>query len=390
MIDKQAEAILAETFAPLKTDEFFNNIGRTWFNLKASPTHPRRQLFGDDPKRTMLGGYLTHATKLECHAKAPTQAAPAPRPVSSPDEFLELIRSFHERGYTVRVPDVVALAPGLQRFVRALELILRQPVKAAVFWSAAGAQAIVHYDKPHNIIVHLEGRKRWFISTDPPGLQNKWAQVGEAPPNLDRHRIIDVEPGDLIYVPGGTPHTVESTTESLHLAIVFEPVTLREAIIAAVDLLSDNDRAFREPVAGRATEIDFGQLTSQVVDGFSRLLSYGRSEDFLRAAMDLRSARMTSSLPALRKPTSETSVTLATRVRHSPLSLSYLRHSAGSLDFSQPGEHIAVHPGVETELRFIASTDSFQVADVPGASGENVKLALVKRLVDSGFLEVVG
>ena len=390
MIDTQAEAILAEVFAPLETDEFFNNIGRTCFNLKASPAHPRRLLFGDDPKRTMLGGYLTHATKLDYHAKAPTQAAPAPRPVSSPDEFLELIRSFHERGYTVRVPDVVPLAPGLQRFVRALEVVLRQPVKASVFWSAAGAQAIVHYDKPHNIIVHLEGRKRWYISTDPPGLQNKWAQVGEGPPNLDRHRILDVEPGDLIYVPGGTPHTVDSTTESLHLAIVFEPVTLREAIIAAVDLLSDNDRDFRETVAGRATEIDFRQLTGKVVEGLNRLLSYGRSEDFLKAAMDLRSARMTTSLPPLGKPTSETSVTLATQVRHSPLSIGYLRHSAGSLDFSVPGEHIAVHRGVEAELQFMASTDSFQVADIPGVSGEDVKLALVRRLIDSGFLEVAG
>ena len=390
MIDEQADAILAETFAPLETDEFFNKLGRTCFNLKASPAHPRRRLFGDDPKRTMLGGYLTHATKLDCHAKAPTQPAPSPRPVSSPDEFLELIKSFHERGYTVRVPDVVPLAPGLQRFVRALEVVLRQPVKASVFWSAAGAQAIVHYDKPHNIIVHLEGQKRWYISTDPPGLQNKWAQVGEAPPNLDRHRILDVEPGDLIYVPGGTPHTVDSTTESLHLAIVFEPVTLREAIIAAVDLLSDNDRDFRETVAGRATEIDFRQLTNQVVDGLNRLLSYGRSEDFLRAAMDLRSARMTTSLPPLRKPSSETSVNLATQVRHSPLSISYLRHSAGSLDFSQPGEHIAIHPGVETELQFMASTVSFRVAEVPGASGEDVKVALVRRLIDSGFLEIAG
>jgi hypothetical protein len=28
------------------------------------------------------------------------------------------------------------------------------------------------------------------------------------------------------------------------------------------------------------------------------------------------------------------------------------------------------------------------VADMPGAAGEDVKIALIKRLIDSGFLEI--
>jgi bifunctional lysine-specific demethylase and histidyl-hydroxylase MINA len=70
------------------------------------------------------------------------------------------------------------------------------------------------------------------------------------------------------------------------------------------------------------------------------------------------------------------------------LAISHLRHSLASLDFSQPGGHIAVHPGVERELQFIASTQSFRVAEVPGGSSGDVKIALVNKLVDSGFLEV--
>jgi hypothetical protein len=75
-------------------------------------------------------------------------------------------------------------------------------------------------------------------------------------------------------------------------------------------------------------------------------------------------------------------------VRQSPLAISELRHSFTSLDLSHPGSRIAIHPGVEPELRFITSTEAFRVADIPGASGEDVKIALVTRLVQSGFLEV--
>src|SRR5581483_5600445 len=389
MIYEQAEAILAETLAPLPTTDFFNALGKGSFSVKGGAVQLRQKLFGDDPRRSLLNGYSTHASKLDWHAKSPTQQPPALRPVSSSEDFLALIRSFQDRGYTVRVPEVVPLAPKLQQFVRALEFMIRGTVGAGVFWSAAGAEAPVHYDKPHNIAVQLEGRKRWFISTDAPGLQNKWMQVGEPLPSVERHQVIDVEPGDLIYIPGGTAHTVESTTESLHLAIVFEPMTVREALIAAVDFLSDNDRALRETAIGRVQDADLHVLSNRMADGLGRLLTYCRSEEFLEAAMDMRWSRMTADLPPLPKHATTVEVNRDTRVQQSPLAIAYLRHSFGSLDFSQPGGHLPVHPGVEPELQFIASTDSFTVADLPGGSGEEVKIALVKRLVESGFLEVV-
>jgi hypothetical protein len=285
---------------------------------------------------------------------------------------------------------VVELAPALQRFVRALEVIIRQPVKASIFWSAAGARAIVHYDKPHNIIVQLTGKKRWFISTDPPGLQNKWAQVGEAPPDLQRHQVLDVDPGDLIYIPGGTPHTVESTAESLHLAIVFDPVTLREAIIAAIDLLSDSDRSFREVVLGRAEGLDPGRLAETIMPALDRLREISRSPDFIAATMELRASRATADLPPLARPIAPVTVNNDTRVRHTPLAIGHLRHAGSSLDFAVPGEHIAIHPGVEPELRYIASNEAFRVGELPGAAAGDVKIALVSRLIQSGFLEVDG
>jgi bifunctional lysine-specific demethylase and histidyl-hydroxylase MINA len=388
MTPERADAILAETLAPMTTDEFFTVVGKTCFDLQGGTAHPRRRLFGDDPKRTILDAFGTHSSELDCHAKAATQPAPTPRAVSNSDEFLALIESFHKRGYTVRVPGVISLAPELQRFARALECMIRQPVGSSLFWSTAGAQAIVHYDKRDNIIIQLEGKKRWFISTDPPGLQNSWEQVGEALPHLQRHRIVDVGPGDLIYIPRGTPHTVESTTESLHVALLFEPITLREAIIAALDYLSDHDRTFRETAISRVQDTDFVALSSQIVEGLGQLLTQSKSQDFLKAATDLRSSRFTVDLLPLGNRSARPPITRDTRVRQSPLAISHLRHSLASLDFSQPGGHIAVHPGVERELQFIASTQSFRVAEVPGGSSGDVKIALVNKLVDSGFLEV--
>jgi mannose-6-phosphate isomerase-like protein (cupin superfamily) len=389
MIIQEAETILRDILAPLPLETFYDALGRASLDARGGPGHPRARLFGDDPVRTVLGAFATHSAGLDCHAVQPSGPRPGPRTAEGPDAFLELVQAYHERDYTVRVPEVVELSPSLQRFARALELILHQPVDASLFWSKAGAGAIVHYDNRDNLVVQLSGRKRWYVSTDPPGLQNPWKQVDEPLPDLQRHRLVDLEPGDLLYIPRGTPHTVEGDTESLHLAILFVPVTLRDALIAAVDLLSDLDRSFRETLVARIDSGRLEALSPKVASGVERLLGQCRSGAFVRAAMEHRSSRIVGDLPALAKPKAVQPLTAESRLRHAPLAICHLRHARERIDFSVPGGHVAIHPGVEEELRFVEQVSEFRIGDMSGGAALEVRLALVGRLVAEGFLEVV-
>jgi mannose-6-phosphate isomerase-like protein (cupin superfamily) len=383
----QAEALLGEVIDPLPLEDFFNALGRAPLALKGGPTHPRARLFGDDPARTLLDAFATHASGLDCHSPDPSGAPPAARPVANAAAFRDLIADYHALGYTVRVPDVVPLSPSLARFVRALEYLLHQPVDASVFWSKAGAGAIVHYDNRDNLVVQLQGRKRWYVSTDPPGLQNNWKHVEESLPQLPRHRVVDVEPGDLLYIPRGTPHTVESTSESLHLAILFVPTTLREVLIAMIDQLADLDRSFRETMIARVPEDGADRLTPQIAAAAGRLAAQVRSASFVREAMEHRSARVISDLPALPRPDGAPPLAADTRIRHTALAVAHLRPIPDRIDFSIPGGRVVVHPGVEQELRFIARTPRFRIGDIPGESSVEVRIALVGRLIATGYLE---
>ncbi len=382
----EAEAVLKGVLDPLRLDMFFAALGRVVLDAPGGPGHERAALFGDDPVATALGAHSTHSERLDCHGVDTALPPPGARKVADAAEFRALIRAYHERDYTVRIPEVMSLSPRLQRFARALERLLHQPVDASLFWSKAGAGAIVHYDNRDNLVFQLHGRKRWYVSTDPPGLQNNWRHVGEPLPALQRHRVIDVGPGDLLYIPRGTPHTVESTSESLHLAVLFVPTTLRDVLIAAVDRMSDLDRSWRETAVERVDD-GLGGLPSRVLRHLERLAEQCRSYDFVEAAMEHRSSRFVGALPALPRPEPVPGLSAETWVRHSPLAIFNLRRTGDWIDFAFPGDHLAIHLGVEGELRFIQETSRFRILDLPGASSLEVRAALVGRLIAAGVLE---
>lgn len=384
----QAEALLSEWLRPVTPDAFFDALGASVVDATGGSGDARSQLLGARPDLTILDAFATHSSLLEYHGPAPTAPPPAARQAESPDDFLALIREHHERGYTVRVPNVVELSPALQRFARALEVALQVPVTACLFWSKAGAGAKVHYDNRDNLVVQLSGRKRWFVSTDTPALHNDWAEADEAGARLRDPRVIDVVPGDLLYVPRGVTHTVESTTESLHLAILFTPVTLRETLIAALDHLSDLDRTFRETaLPRRSAGVD--AVPDRVWSALNQLLARCQSPRFIEDAIEHRASRMISDLPPLPRPAATPNIGAETRVRHSGLAVCSLRLGSKYLKFSQPGGQMAIHAGVEPEVRFIAATPEFKVRDIPGNSPLEIRAALVRQLIASGFLEAV-
>jgi hypothetical protein len=197
-------------------------------------------------------------------------------------------------------------------------------------------------------------------------------------------------PGDLLYVPRGTAHTVQSQSESLHLSIGFLPVTLREAIIAALDHLSDFDRPLRETALGRVDRpLDTAALSQAIGGGLERLLQGVRTAGFLEGAMQRRSSRVIGNLARLEGAPSTAPLTPASEIRHNPLAMCHMLATPQQIDFCQPGGRINIHRGVEPALRFIAATPAFRIADLPGDLPDEIRVALVTRLVTSGFLQPV-
>jgi len=379
-----AKDIFDKYLQPMDCDAFFDeHVSRSPLALLGSDHSHRQSMLGRDPQETILAAFDKFAPHLTCHAHAPVKPPPVPHDVDNAEDFLSLIREYHANNYTVRIPSADTLTFELQQFLRAIETLISSPADAAIFWSHAGAAAPVHHDEYDIIAIQLAGRKKWFISSDEPALPNQWAKPGEGPPALNSFNIYDVAPGDLLYLPRGTAHTVQSTSESIHLSIGFVPVTIRDAMIAALDQMSDIDRALRENL------ISAKQPLPDVLDQhLSAVVDQCRSDTFLKSAMELRKARMIFGLNKLPKNIGGETLSLNSAMRHHPLAIAHITTTPKIVDFTIPGEHILVHLGAERAMRFIADTPEFSVRDIDDSLDEDVRVALAQKLYESGFLEI--
>lgn len=379
MTPAQAHTLVAGLMAPLPLDRFRAAVQASQsFDLKGAPDHPRAALMGSDPTATVLEGFSTHAGKLDSHAVAPTGPVPAANAIDSPDAFAALIAAYHANGHTVRVPDLLALSPTAARMARALEAIFFVPVDASLFWSIDRAKAKVHYDDNDIIVVQLTGTKRWFVSTDLPGLNNVWKDAAAGPTVMPNYRTVDLSSGDLIYVPRGTPHSVESSGTCLHITFTFTPVSHRAALIAAIDEASDRDRRLRTT----APAITDGSLGGAL----AVLAEQWRAPGFLPQAEEKRRSRFVGNLPALPK-VAGIAITPDTRVRHTPLALLHLLPRGDVIDVALPGGHVFVNAAAHAALSYIATASAFRIADLPDLPPD-VAVALVERLMAGGVLEV--
>ncbi len=384
----EAQARLGQFLSPLAVDDFLGPGLSGGFRLaRHDGRSSRSALLGADPKAALTGA-VHLASQLTYHSANASGPPPDLAGVRDAADFRARIDAFHARNYSIRFPDLRPLSPELDGLARALELLIQGPVTASAFWSRSGMRAPVHYDDHDLIVVQLEGTKRWYVATRPSELFNTWRGVSGNPPNLGAHQVLDLGPGDLMYLPRGTFHTVDSDAESVHLAIGFTPLTLRDAVIAALDHLSDLNRPLRATLAGQLERADIEALAPAVAEAVGHLFNAARSPGFVAAALQRRASRAVGDLVPLKRPTKTPAVSLDTVLRHVEGAFTQIGASADTIDVAYPGGHLYIHRGAQEAVVFIADTPRFRVRDLPGSIGDEVRLALVGRFLEVGFLEV--
>ncbi len=127
----------------------------------------------------------------------------------------------------------------------------------------------------------------------------------------------------------------------------------------------------------------------QIRQGVEKLKQICQSDLFIRDALNFRRSRMIQQLPKLPVNAMQNINSVHTKVRHNPLAIAGLFATDDILDFRQPGQQHLIHLGAEASVRFILSRQEFSVSEIPGDVSDDVRIALVNKMLAGGYLEVL-
>lgn len=242
--------------------------------LYTNATGAHRELLGDQPL-SLLDDHLSSPAfrpdllrVVKSGEEAPTSdftrrrrnRAGTEQLLTDPAKLLRLLNDSH----TVVIGALHAFQPGVASFVRRLAAELGHPVGVNAYLTPEHSQGLnLHYDTHDVFVVQVHGSKRWTVRRPSlqqvPAPEQEWALL----PKGTRHSIlgegqeaeylIDMRPGDCLYLPRGFLHAAQTTTDvSVHLTLAVYPILRRDLVHSLLDAVVPADSWLRHESAPTA------------------------------------------------------------------------------------------------------------------------------------------
>lgn len=308
--------------------------------------------------------------------------------------LLEALYNEYQHGSTIVLQFLHDRWEPLRLLCRSLGSELSTPLQVNAYLTPASEQGLnTHYDTHDVFVLQTEGTKHWRIyegSMRLPLKEQPYDSATMKPGDLLEE--VDLEPGDLIYMPRGCLHDATSCdSTSLHLTIGINSITWSDLLLRAVGSCIARDSRFRESLPfGFANS---AKLQKQAAKRLTELLA--AVNDMTEPApliLDAAEAVMLGNQPVLSRHLVDlegvNEVGLQTLLRRRPEASFQLKATEESVVLAFFGKQVHFPGHVGPDLEFIAESNEFMAADLPGVLDDPGRLVLVQSLVKEGFLTI--
>jgi ribosomal protein L16 Arg81 hydroxylase len=296
---------------------------------------------------------------------------------------------FHA-GATIQMQGIHFRHAPLAAFCRQLEIELAVPVQANMYITPPHSRGLsLHADQHDVMVLQVSGTKHWRVYERVPAGTDLHDAAVEPPLILDT----ELSAGDVLYVPRGVPHQVESTTtSSIHLTVGFVSPSFGEAIGTLVgDLLAAIGREpqFEAPLPAGA----FGEpasLAPALAERLRELAERVANLDAGEAAERLAHRFWADRSPILEGQLGEL-MALPALSRHSvvrrrPASIARVSQDGEALTLTLGDRSLQMPTRLGPALEYILGRPQFALAELDAFLDESSQLVLVRRLVREGLL----
>ena len=284
--------------------------------------------------------------------------------------------------------------PPLGLFCRDLEERFLYSVQTNIYLTPPAAQGFAaHYDTHDVFVLQIAGAKHWRIYSSPVPLPDKnipySAATTPAPQLLQE---VDLQAGDLIYLPRGFIHeALTSDRESLHVTVGVIATTWGDLFAEALGTLRRQDPRFRRSVplegaarAGRAAlAADFAALVQAFAGATDPAQLIRQAADRFALSRPPLPAGRLADLNGLKE------IDARTPLRRRRGIIQRTAHQDETVTLRFEGKTITMPDYVAPALQFMSEHDGFTADDLPPGLDAAGRLVLIRRLVKEGFLTVV-
>lgn len=317
------------------------------------------------------------------------------------DLFRWAVDAFGE-GYTLILNGTDTLSEDIARLARAIESETGGKVAANAFLTPPDNHGFnPHFDTHDVFILQLEGAKVWRLFDERINLPVD-RQIFLIDQNTLNEPTLEVElqPGDLLYVPRGTVHgAFTKCGPSLHLTVGYRPLRWSDYLKALVEVCVESDAELRRSIRPTSLLGDQRQVLSQLAS----ITNHAKSSRIRRLALERFNEGLVGQLRPLpgghiRTRLAADEVTADTKVKRREGSLCHVYETGDFVRIQFPGAGLVAEADLQPgslqaplaaagSFRYVANSDtSFTAKNLPDGLSLDSRVAIVRRLVQEGLL----
>jgi hypothetical protein len=295
-----------------------------------------------------------------------------------PDKLFEL----YSEGATLIVNQADHIVPSLNAACRTLTLEMGLPLQANIYVTPRGAAGLPRHSDDHEVLIlQIAGNKRWLL----------YPQSAQPAPGENGAVEIDLQSGDLLYLPRGLAHSARAEeAKSIHVTIGLRPSYAFE-LVAELAALAGENGGFLQPMPPRFAD----EGTKQAFDAaflcrLQSLISKTSPSELMERrfrALEGKQARgWESRLSDLRLLND---VTQATVVCRRPGIVTLVKNDGKFLNVDFAAKRVTIPAVLEGALDKIMSGNAFAIREIEGFISTSGKVKLVAEFVKAGLLQIV-
>jgi len=276
--------------------------------------------------------------------------------------------------------------PNLRGLAASMTNQLAAKSEVVAFLTPAGQRGAVHSDPTDVYVVQLEGTKRWQIWPTPQVRRagdDKDSFPSLPEPDLD----LSLQPGDVLYIPHGTPHRAAAEENvSLHLTVVAGPRMWAHHLLSAVqDILHNGPEFWDTPYLDDASP---EEMVSKIEQLIGRLRTVDAAAELERARRDGRSFRGVRQDAFFQEMTAADNIGADTKLVAVDGAATFHQVSDGTAKVTILGNTVAMPEAAAAALRSASTAGPFPAGEfLPGADSRRA-LPVARQLLRLGALRI--